>query len=590
LIDRFPEEIHQETCLHFGLQMVGYWLMSSSSLATSSPTADARHQLTTGTLVAAALGVALAQVGLSIPAVLNGLFQLDLDTSSTQLTWISDAFLVPITLFELTFGVVGDLFGRKRLLAAGALLMVAGSLLASFTPGPGTAHGTRVAVLFTGQAIAGLGAAAIFPTTIAMLAAGTHTVRERSRAISVWAAALTGAGFISPVLGGALARVHHSGGPEASWRWAFLALAVLALISTIVTLVLAKNSSAPQGRSLDWPGQATVAVALFALLFGVIQGSEDGWGSGKVIGAFVVAAVFVALFVLVERRTESPLLQLQLFSNRIFVGSAVVTVIGMFAYLGTAYTTSIRLSAIQGYSPLKTSIGFVCLNIMGVVLFPVSARMLERHNPGWTLAGGMAAIGIGDLWLAAIPATNLSIAAVAVPLLIVGVGFKLAVTSITVVAVNSVPTPKAGMASGATSMLRDFGLTLGPAVIGAIALSHAASEMSAKVAASPKLEAALKAFNAAPGHAPAAERAQLEGAVHAVSSGPLGANGVPASITLPDGSTMPFNPLKDVAFHALSNAYSIGYLVCGIAALVAAVIAAVVLGGQSHQSQVDEHM
>jgi len=139
-------------------------------------------------------------------------------------------------------------------------------------------------------------------------------------------------------------------------------------------------------------------------------------------------------------------------------------------------------------------------------------------------------------------------------------------------------------------MLRDFGLTLGPAVIGAIALSHAASEMSAKVAASPKLEAALKAFNAAPAHAPAAERGQLEGAVHAVNSGPLGANGVPASITLPDGSTMPFNPLKDVAFHALSNAYSIGYLVCGIAGLVAAVIAAIVLGGRSHTTQVQEHM
>jgi MFS family permease len=556
--------------------------MSTPSLARRSETSPGGHQLTTGTLVAAAVAVALAQVGLSIPAVLNGMINLDLGTSSTQLTWVSDAFLVPITLFELTFGVVGDLFGRKRLLAIGSLLMVVGSLLVFFTPGPGTGHGQRVAVLFTGQAIAGIGAAAIFPTTIAMLAAGTHNVRERSRAISVWAAALTGAGFMSPVIGGLLARVHHSGGVDSSWRWAFLALAVLGLVSTALTLVLATNSSAPVGRSLDWPGQITIAVALFALLFGVIQGSEDGWGSGKVLVSFAVAVIFLVVFVLVERRSQAPLLQLDLFTNRFFVGSAVVTVIGMFAYLGTAYATSIRLSAIQGYSPLKTSIGFVCLNIMGVVLFPVSARMIERHNPGWTLAAGMAAIGVGDLALAAIPATNLSIAAVAVPLLVVGVGFKLSVTSITVVAVNSVPTEKAGMASGTTSMLRDFGLTLGPAVVGAIALGHAANEISAKVAASPKLAAALQAFNESPAHAPAAERPKLEGAVHAVGSGPLGANGVPGAVKLPDGSTVPFNPLKDIAFHALSNAYSIGYLVCGIAALVAAVIAVLVLGGKSH--------
>ncbi len=554
----------------------------TNSLDTRAETAGSRHHLTAGTLAASAVAVALAQIGVSTPAALNGLFQMDLGTTSTQLTWISDAFLVPITLFELTFGVVGDLFGRKRLLAIGSLLMTLGALLAFFTPGPGSGHGIRIATLFAGQALAGLGAAAIFPTTIAMLAAGTHNVRERSRAISVWAAALTGAGFVSPLIGGALARVSHSGGPDASWRWAFLAVAVLGLVSTAITLLLATNSSAPYGRSLDWPGQITVAVALFALLFGVIQGSEDGYGSATVIGSFVLAAVFFVVFVLVERRSAAPLLQLDLFSNRMFVGTAVVTVIGMFAYLGTAYSTSIRLSVIQGNSPLKTAIGFVALNIMGVVLFPVSARMLEKHNPGWTLAGGMSLIGIGDLWLAATPATNLSIALIAVPLLIVGAGFKLAVTSITVVAVNSVPTDKAGMASGATSMLRDFGLTLGPAVIGAIALSRAANEISAKVAASPKLAAALQAFNESPAKAPAAERPAVEGAVHAVNSGPLGANGVPGTLTLPDGKVVPFNPLKDVAFHALSNAYSIGFLVCGIAALVAAVIAAVVLGGRTH--------
>lgn len=561
---------------------------------TSTPASPAqahsdRHRLTTGTLVAAALAVAVAQIGLSIPAVLNGLFQQDLAPSSTQLTWISDAFLVPITLLELTFGVVGDLFGRKRLLAIGGVLMTLGSGLAFFTPGASTDHTTRVAVLFTGQAIAGLGAAAIFPTSVAMLAAGTHTARERSHAISVWAAALTGAGFISPVIGGLLARLHHSGGADASWRYAFAALALAGLISAAVTLVVAQDSSAPIGRSLDWPGQITVAIGLFGLLFGVIQGAEGGWGQAEVLLGFAVFVVFMLAFVAVERRSSAPLLQLELFTNRVFLVSAVVTVIGMFAYLGTAYGTSIRLSAIQGYSPLKTSIGFVCLNIMGVVLFPVSSRVIEKFNPGWTLAAGMGLIGVGDLALWLIPATHLSIAAIAVPLLVVGSGFKLAVTSITVVAVNSVPTPKAGMASGATSMLRDFGLTLGPAVVGSIALGRAANEISAKIAASPKLGAAVQAFNAAPRKAPPAQREALAGAVGAVKSGPLGANGVPASVTLPNGKTEPLNPLKDVAFHALSNAYAVGYLVCGISALVAAAIAAALLGGQRYDNSFGDH-
>jgi MFS family permease len=548
----------------------------SNVTADTTETAG-RPRLTTGTLVAAAGAVAVAQIGLSIPAVINGYINQDLGTTSTQLTWVSDAFLVPVTLLELSFGVVGDLFGRKRLLAIGASLMVVGGLFGFFTPGRGVGY------LLTGQVISGIGAAAIFPTSVAMLAAGTHNVKERAHAISIWAAALTGAGFISPVLAGLLARIHHSGSPEASWRYAFLAMAVLAAVSAAITLTSAQDSSAPQGRSLDWPGQITIAVSLFALLYAVIQGADDGWGSLTVVGGFVVAVIFMVIFVVIERRVDRPLIQLELFSNRVFTISAIVTVIGMFAYLGTAYDTSIRLSAIQEYTPLKTSIGFFCLNVMGVVLFPVSTRMIQRHNPGWVLAAGMGMIGVGDLVLAAIPATNLSIAAVAVPLLVVGAGFKLAVTSITVVAVNSVPTSKAGMASGATSMLRDFGLTLGPAIVGAIALTNAANAINAKIASSPSLQTALNNFYASPDHVPPEQRAAVEGAVGAVKSGPLGQNGVPSHVPGPDGKLIPFNPLQDTAFHALSHAYAIGYLVCGIAALVAAVIAAVLLGGRAHR-------
>src|ERR1700761_9656488 len=101
-------------------------------------------KLTTGTLVAAGLAVCIGQVALAIPAVLNGLFQQDLGTSSSQLTWISDAFLVPVTLLELSFGAIGDLFGRKRLLVGGALLLGVGELIAVLTPGASASTGTRV--------------------------------------------------------------------------------------------------------------------------------------------------------------------------------------------------------------------------------------------------------------------------------------------------------------------------------------------------------------------------------------------------------------------------------------------------------------
>ncbi|TVZ07430.1 MFS transporter [Trebonia kvetii] len=545
------------------------------------------YVLGAGTLVAAALAVLVAQVGFAVPAVLNGLFQQDLGPTSSQLTWISDAFIVPVALLELTFGVLGDLFGRKRLLVGGALVLAIGEGVAVLTPGAGSSTGTRVLVLWIGQIIAGIGAAALFPTSLAMVAAGTHTASARARAIAVWAAALATGGLISSVLGGLMTRIGFGTDPSASWRWAFVAVLILALASAAISLAMAQNSAAPEGRSLDWPGQVTVAVALFALLFAVIQAPTSGWGSGQVVAGFIVAALFLALFIWAERRSPAPLLRLDFFTHRVFAVNAVVTVVGMFAFVGTAYVTSIRLTAIQGFTPLKASVAFVFLGGLTLVQMPLTSRLLERYNPKWVLGGGFALIGAGDLWLAAVPATNLSLAAIVAPLVIAGIGFALAVSSVTAVAVNAMPNHLAGMASGTTNMLRDLGFGLGPAVIGAVALSQAAAQISRTVAGSASLRGALAGFTASAAHAPAAQRPALEAAVGAVQSGPLGANAVPATVPVPGGHVVPFNPLKDVAFHALSHAYSIGYVICAVAALAAALLAVVGVGGRAHETQTD---
>jgi MFS family permease len=525
---------------------------AGSRAAVHTPT------LTPGTRVATILAVLVAQVGLAIPAVLNGLFQQDLHTTSAQLTWISDAFLVPVTLLELTFGVLGDLFGRKRLLIGGSLLMAVGEGLSVLTPAAGTSNTNAITLLWIGQALTGIGAAVLFPTTLAMVAAGTHTVRDRARGIAIWAAALSSGGFVSPLLGGLVTKISWGGSPTATWRWAFVAVGILALISTAVA-TLAQNSSAPEGRSLDWLGQVTIAVSLFALLFAVIQGSTWGWSNGWVIGGFVAAVVFFALFIAAERRSPAPLLRLELFRNRAFSVTSIITVVGMFAFLGTAYSTSIRLSAIQDFSPMETAVAFVLLQGFALVLMPLTAKVIHSYNPRWALAGGFLLIGAGDLWIATRSAAHLSIWPVVAPLVLIGIGFAFALSGVTAVAVNTVPGHLAGMASGTTSQLRDFGFTLGPAVIGAIALSRAAGDLQSKIAASPAVQSALATFDK---EAPP----PVVGAVH---SGPLGANAIPG------------NPLKDLAFTALDHAYALGYVVCGIAALAAAILAVAGLRGSA---------
>ena len=515
-----------------------------SQVDPPSPT----RSLGTGTLIASCLAVCLAQIALAMPAVLNGLFQSDLHPIGSQLTWISDAFLLPVTVLELTFGVLGDLFGRKRLLVGGSALIVVGEIVAATAGGIGG--------LWVGQALAGLGAAAVFPTSLAMIAAGTHTTRDRARSIATWAAALSSGGFVAPVVAGIAAG-------NGSWRAAFVVVTVLAVLSTVVSLLLAENSSAPQGRSLDWGGQITILIGLFALLYAVIQGQSDGWAAPSVIIAFVVAAVFIVLFVVAESRARAPMLRLDLFRNRAFTVASIIAVVGMFSFLGTAYATSIRLGPIQHQSPLRTSVAFVLLNGITLVQAPLTSRLLERVNPRWLLGAGLLLMAAGDFIAAGLDVRDTALTSLILPLALVGIGFALTVSSITATAVNTVPIHFAGMASASTSLLRDLGFTLGPAIIGAVALSRAASVFDTNLAAS----------SLAP---------QVKGAAAAVAQegGPLAVNSVPP--------TSPPGQAAALAVDALGNGYSIGYLVCAVAALVAGVLAAVALRGGRADTMVTE--
>src|SRR6202012_5427600 len=317
------------------------------------------------------------------------------------LNWISAAIVIPLTLFELTFGVIGDMFGRKRLLIGGALLMTIGELIAAVVT-PGASTHNAVTGLWIGMALAGIGGAALFPTSLAMIAAKTTTAKARGRMIPIYAAALSSGGFLAPVLAGLLPKLTWGGDPQASWRWALLAVMATALLSAVVSFLVAEDSQAPEGRTLGWPGQITFAIGLFALLFAVVQASSFGWfGTQSVIG-YIVFIVFMTVFARIELRTREPLLRLKLFASRNFSLNSLVTVIGMFAFLGCAAATSIRLTAVQGFSPLQASVAFVALQGFALFLLPVISWMMPRVNPRWMLGGGFLLQAVGAAWAATV--------------------------------------------------------------------------------------------------------------------------------------------------------------------------------------------
>ncbi|MEV4380669.1 MFS transporter [Streptosporangium sp. NPDC049644] len=505
----------------------------------------ARKQGHTATVVAGCFAVLLAQVAYSLPGALNGTFQQEFQTTGAELTWITAAFAIPMVVFELTTGVLGDLFGRKRLLQAGALLTVAGSLVSCVAE--------TVRILWIGQAVAGLGAAILYPISLAMLAAVSPSQEARSKAIAVWAGFLSIGAAISPLMGGWLA----AGG---DWRTSYIAVIAAAVVSVIITR-FAVDSSAPEGRKLDIPGQVTLALGLIAILFAATQGSEAGFARPEIIGAFVAGLVLLCAFVVIELRADVPLLHLNIFANRSYAIVAIATVVGMFAFLAICYSMSIWLGAIQHQSALKIGVLFLFIQGPAFVLVPAVSHLIRNFSPRWVLTAGFALIAVSGIWCSTFDVHDMNWTRFIGPMPALGVGFALTVGSITAVAINSVPLRLAGMASATTNLLRDFGFALGPVLIAAFAVSGANSDLSA-------------------GFGRAIGESGLEPPYTDIAGGIAQGSGAMAINSMPvvpgTGPEMPPVPMPEslrlLALESLGSAYSLAFLVAGLCAAAAAAL------------------
>ncbi|MER5481361.1 MFS transporter [Streptomyces sp. NPDC002734] len=488
-----------------------------------------------GTLAAACGAVFVAQVANALPASLNGLFQQDLNTHGSQLTWITAAFMIAVVCFEFTFGVLGDLFGRRKLVVAGTALVAAGSAVAAMAP--------TVQVLWVGAALNGLGAGAMFPGSLTAATAVTRSTRERAQAVALWSGFLSAGAALSPLLGGVFAKV-------GSWRGSFWVLVGLALVSMALTMTLATESKAPEGRKLDVSGQITFALGLILVLFGLVEGPESGWTTLPVMLSLAIGVCFLAGFVVVELGAASPIFDLKLFRNRAFTVSSVVAVIGMLAFLGACFSTSMWLGPVQHQDPIRVAIPFLLLQGPAFVLVPVVSRLLHRVPASWLLTSGFVLMSVGCLLATGLDVDDPGLGAFVLPALLIGIGFALTVSSVTAVALDSVPPQLAGMASATTNMLRDLGFALGPVIVGAVALSGAGAAFASSLA-----DADLPAD-----HLAAARQIAETGGPIAVNSLPPGAPGSAA---------------HGLALEALGSGFSTAFLVCGVAAALAAVLSAV---------------
>jgi EmrB/QacA subfamily drug resistance transporter len=441
-------------------------------------------------------------VNLALPTI-----QRDLNASITELQWIVDAFVLALASLLLTGGTLGDMFGRRRAFMTGVALFTGGSVICALAPSTG--------VLIAARLLQGVGGAIMMPSTLSILTNTFPDARERARAIGLWAGISGLALAIGPLVGGTMV-------DQLGWQSIFWINVPIGVVALVLALRFVPESSDRDGRSRALPGQVTAVIGLAALTYAFIEANSYGWTSARILGCFIVAAISLALFLIIEVRGSTPLLQLRFFRNWTFSGANLVGVIVSFAFFGVIFFLSLFLQNVQGYSPAKSGVLELpaTLGVMAAAI--VSGRIVGRIGSRLPITLGLLMTGTGLLFLTALEPTT-SYSSFWYWLLLIGLGNGLIMSPMTTAIMGTVPAARAGMASATSNTMRQVGSVLGIAVLGNVVTRTFTSDLGTALASfhlPASVQAAIVAMAgqgraSASGHAiPGVDMAALEHAVN----------------------------------------------------------------------------
>jgi EmrB/QacA subfamily drug resistance transporter len=314
-------------------------------------------------------------------------------------------------------------------------------------------------MLIAARVAQGVGAALMNPATLSIIAA-TFPPRQRGTAIGIWAGISALALAIGPLVGGLLTE-------HASWNWIFFVNVPVGILGIAASFLLIDESRDPTHERLDLPGLATSAIGLFALTYGLIEANAYGWGSARIVGAFVVAAVTLLGFVVLERRQRAPMLDLTLFRNRTYVGANVVVLLVALAMFGVFFFLSLYMQNVLGFSAVETGAAFLPMTILIILVAPIAGRVSDRFGSRGLITAGMVLVSGQLLYFSRL--TEDSSYWVLLPGLIFGgVGMALTMTPGAAAATRAVPVAKAGVGAAVLNAFRQVGGSIGIALMGAI--------------------------------------------------------------------------------------------------------------------------
>ncbi|NUP40659.1 MAG: MFS transporter [Streptomyces sp.] len=375
-----------------------------------------------------------------------------LGATQSELEWAINAYTLVFAGLLFTSGLIGDRVGRKKVLLGGLVVFGVGSALAAESGSPGQ--------LIAYRALMALGAAFVMPATLAVLM-NVFEREEQPKAIGIWAGGVGLAIAIGPITGGVL--LDHFW-----WGSVFLINVPIVLLALALMIWLVPDSRDPRPGRLDPIGVLLSVVGLVLLVYGIIKGGElADFTDAQVLSTIAAGLVVLAAFVVFEKRSDHPSLDVTYFKNKVFSAAMAAIALVFFALMGVTFFAVFYTQSVRGYSPLQSGLLMLPLAAAQMIFAPRARLVVDRF-------GNKVTTGVGLLLLAGMLAAfagfeaDTPIWVLEVVFFLMGAGMAHVMTPTSVVIMQALPREKAGSASALSNTFRQVGGALGIAVLGSV--------------------------------------------------------------------------------------------------------------------------
>jgi EmrB/QacA subfamily drug resistance transporter len=408
------------------------------------------------TLAAVSFGLFMIMLDNTVVNVALPSVQKDLGVGLSELQWIVTGYALSFAALMLIGGKLADAYGRRLIFVVGIVVFTAASLWCGLA-----ASGD---MLIAARVVQGAGAALMNPATLSIIAA-TFAAKERGMAIGIWAGVSALALAIGPLVGGLLTE-------HLSWHWIFFVNVPVGVLAIAASYLFITESKDETHTSLDMPGLGTSALGLFALTYGLIEANTYGWSSARIVGSFVIAAVSLVSFVVIERRRRAPMLDLSLFRSGTYAGANIAMLLVALAMFGVFFFVSLYMQNVLGYSAVQAGAAFLPLTVLIILIAPIAGKASDRFGSRWLMTIGMVLLGVQLLYLSQL-GINSNFWDLLPGFLVGGLGMALTMTPTAAAATRAVPVHKSGVGSAVLNAMRQVGGSVGIALMGAIVAATA---------------------------------------------------------------------------------------------------------------------